>query len=214
VEDPVEYRLSLARQTEVHAKAGYDFALAGRTFMRQDPDVILLGEIRDEETARIAIRASITGHLVLSTLHTNDAISTVPRLLDFGVDSFLLSSSLLAIISQRLVRKICQYCKEPYRATEDDLWKLKLAGINEALDPTYTGAGCPACGQSGHAGRTVVSEIMIMDDEMRDLVTSSASIKTIKDAAVRKGMRFLREDGIGKVREGITSISEILRVLG
>jgi len=214
VEDPVEYRLSLAKQTEVNLKAGYDFALAGRNFMRQDPDVILLGEIRDEETAKIAVRASITGHLVLSTLHTNDAITSLPRLLDFGVDRFMLSSSLLAIVSQRLVRKICNHCKAEYEPDENDRLRLQLAGITEPLGRVYIGRGCEICSNTGYAGRTAIGEIMVIDDELRDHISTSASLQTIRESTIRKGMKPIRDDGMRKVREGITSIDEILRVIG
>jgi type II secretory ATPase GspE/PulE/Tfp pilus assembly ATPase PilB-like protein len=214
VEDPVEYRLSLVKQTAVNAKSGYDFAMAGRNFMRQDPDVILLGEIRDTETAKIAVRASVTGHLVMSTLHTNDAISAIPRLIDLGVDRFLLSSSLLAVISQRLVRKICPHCKTAYRPTEDDLLRLKFAGINDQITTAFKGAGCSSCNSKGYIGRTVIGEILVVDDEIKDLVSTGASIKSIKEAAIGKGMRFLREDGMRNVAKGITTIDEILRVAG
>ncbi|GBE00500.1 type II secretion system protein E [bacterium BMS3Abin07] len=214
VEDPVEYRLSLVKQTEVNPKAGYDFALAGRNFMRQDPDVILLGEIRDEETARIAIRASITGHLVLTTLHTNDAITAIPRLLDFGIDSFMLSSSLLAISSQRLVRKICPFCKTEYKLPDDIKLRLELSGVAGHIDTAHRGAGCAACNLTGYSGRTAIGEIMVIDDEIRDHISSSASLKTIKELAVGNGMRFLMEDGMNKVKDGITSIDEVLRVVG
>ncbi|GAB4389902.1 MAG: GspE/PulE family protein [Thermodesulfovibrionales bacterium] len=214
VEDPVEYKLSLTKQTNVNLKAGYDFAVAGRNFMRQDPDVILLGEIRDEETAKIAIRASITGHLVLSTLHTNDAITAIPRLLDFNVDRFLLSSSLLAIVSQRLVRKICPSCKAVYAPGDEDRLRLELAGIRDAVETAYRGEGCQACNHTGYAGRTVIGEIVIVDDEVRELIATSHSIKMIKDAVSKNGMRFLRQDGMVKVRQGVTSIDEVLRVAG
>jgi len=214
VEDPVEYKLSLVRQTEVNNKAGYDFALAGRNFMRQDPDVILLGEIRDEETAKIAVRASITGHLVLSTLHTNDAVTSVPRLLDFGVDSFLLSASLMAIVAQRLVRKICPECKKEYTPTDADYLRLGMIGITEHIPNSWMGTGCAACGQTGYAGRTVIGEIMVFNDEIRDLVSTGASIKTIKEAAVEHGMHFIREDGLNKIKTGTIPIDEVLRVLG
>lgn len=214
VEDPVEYRLSLVKQTEVNEKAGYDFALAGRNFMRQDPDVMLLGEIRDEETAKIAIRASITGHLVLSTLHTNDAITAIPRLLDLNVDRFLLSSSLLAIVSQRLVRKICSYCKKEYQPTDADRLRLKFAGTNEQIETAFVGAGCKACNSTGYAGRIAIGEIMIVDDEIKELVSTAASIKTIRDTMVKKKMRFLLESGMQNVRNGMTTIEEVLRVAG
>ncbi len=214
VEDPVEYRLSLVKQTAVNAKSGYDFAMAGRNFMRQDPDVILLGEIRDTETAKIAVRASVTGHLVMSTLHTNDAISAIPRLIDLGVDRFLLSSSLLAVISQRLVRKICPHCKTAYRPTEDEQHRLKFAGIDDQITTAFKGAGCSNCNSKGYIGRTVIGEILVVDDEIKDLVSTGASIKSIKEAATGKGMRFLREDGMRNVAKGITTIDEILRVAG
>ena len=214
VEEPVEYRLSLVKQTEVNDKSGYDFALAGRNFMRQDPDVILLGEIRDEETAKIAIRASITGHLVLSTLHTNDAVTSIPRLLDLDVDRFLLSSSLLAIISQRLVRKVCVYCREEYRPTDEDILRLQLAGSAEPIETAYKGSGCKACNSTGYAGRMSIGEIMVVDDEIKELISEASSIKTIRETMARKGMRFLMTDGIQKVKNGLTSIDEILRVAG
>jgi len=214
VEDPVEYHLSLAKQTEVNLKAGYDFALAGRNFMRQDPDVILLGEIRDEETARIALRASITGHLVLSTLHANDAITAIPRLLDFNADRFMLSTSILAVISQRLVRKICPVCKEPGTLDEQQRTQLEIAGIPLPDFPLMAGKGCDQCYDTGYAGRTVIGEVLILDEELRDLVATSASARALKETAQKKGTRFLREDAMKKVRDGITSLEEVLRVLG
>jgi type II secretory ATPase GspE/PulE/Tfp pilus assembly ATPase PilB-like protein len=214
VEDPVEYKLSLTKQTNVNLKAGYDFAVAGRNFMRQDPDVILLGEIRDEETAKIAIRASITGHLVLSTLHTNDAITAIPRLLDFNVDRFLLSSSLLAIVSQRLVRKLCASCRTVYTPGDEDMLRLELAGIKDEVEAAYRGDGCSACNHTGYAGRTAIGEVVVADDEVRELISTSHSIKMIKDAVSKNGMKFLKEDGMTKVKHGITSIDEVLRVVG
>jgi type II secretory ATPase GspE/PulE/Tfp pilus assembly ATPase PilB-like protein len=214
VEDPVEYKLSLTKQTNVNLKAGYDFAVAGRNFMRQDPDVILLGEIRDEETAKIAIRASITGHLVLSTLHTNDAITAIPRLLDFNVDRFLLSSSLLAIVSQRLVRKLCASCRTVYTPGDEDMLRLELAGIKDEVETAYRGEGCSACNHTGYAGRTAIGEVVVADDEVRELISTSHSIKMIKDAVSKNGMKFLKEDGMTKVKHGITSIDEVLRVVG
>ncbi|MBI5213196.1 MAG: type II/IV secretion system protein [Nitrospirae bacterium] len=212
VEDPVEYKLSLIKQTQVNEKAGYDFALAGRNFMRQDPDVMLLGEIRDEETAKIAIRASITGHLVLSTLHTNDAVTAIPRLLDLQVDRFLMSSSLLAIMAQRLVRKTCRYCKIEYSLNDHEASAFKEYGIS--LNNAFKGAGCPKCGGTGYAGRTVIGEILIIDDEIREMIYSGASIIAIKEAAVKKGMRPLKEDAVRKAAEGITTLDEVLRVAG
>ncbi|MCX5803970.1 MAG: GspE/PulE family protein, partial [Proteobacteria bacterium] len=212
VEDPVEYKLSFVKQTQVNEKVGYDFALAGRNFMRQDPDVMLLGEVRDEETAKIAIRASITGHLVLSTLHTNDAVTSIPRLLDLQVDKFLLSTSLLAIIAQRLVRKICRFCKIEYPLNDNEISQFKEYGI--LRDTGFKGKGCPKCNGTGYSGRTLIGEILTIDDEMRELIFSGAAITVLKKAALKKGMLPLREDGLKKAAEGITSLEEIIRVTG
>lgn len=212
IEDPVEYRLSMIKQTQVNIKAGYDFERAGKSFMRQDPDVILLGEIRDEETAKIAIRASITGHLVLSTLHTNDAVSAIPRLLDLNVDRFLMSSSLRAIMAQRLLRKICLYCKETYSLNEYERLVFKEVGIS--LDTGFRGKGCPKCDGIGYIGRTVAGEIFIVDDEIREMIDAGASVTAIKVAAVSKGMITLKEAALGKAAEGITTINDAMRVTG
>lgn len=210
VEDPVEYKLNLVKQTQVNEKAGYDFALAGRNFMRQDPDVMLIGEIRDEETAKIAIRASITGHLVLSTLHTNDAVTAIPRLIDLQVDRFLMSSSLLAIMAQRLLRKICSYCKIEYSLDSYEAAVFKEHGFS--LNSAWKGKGCPKCSGTGYFGRTVIGEILIIDDEMRELIYSGASVIALKAAAVKKGMVPLKQDAVGKAAKGITTLEEVLRV--
>jgi type II secretory ATPase GspE/PulE/Tfp pilus assembly ATPase PilB-like protein len=212
VEDPVEYKLSFVKQTQVNDKVGYDFALAGRNFMRQDPDVMLLGEIRDEETAKIAIRASITGHLVLSTLHTNDSITAIPRLLDLNVDRFLMSSALLAVMAQRLLRKICHSCKTEYDLDEHEKEIFKEYDITRTT--AFKGKGCPKCGNTGYSGRTLIGEILIINDEIRELIFTSASVNAIKAAAVRSGMRVLREDGIRKAADGITTLEEVIRVAG
>jgi type II secretory ATPase GspE/PulE/Tfp pilus assembly ATPase PilB-like protein len=212
VEDPVEYKLSFVRQTQVNEKVGYDFALAGRNFMRQDPDVMLLGEVRDEETARIAIRASITGHLVLSTLHTNDAVTSIPRLLDLRVDRFLLSTSLLAIIAQRLLRKICRFCKVEYPLSESE--KNQFLEFGVSAETGFRGHGCAKCGNTGYSGRTVIGEILIIDDEMRELIFSEAAITAMRSAALNKGMILLKEDGLKKAAQGITSLEEVIRVTG
>lgn len=212
VEDPVEYKLSLIKQTQVNDKVGYDFALAGRNFMRQDPDVMLLGEIRDENTAKIAIRASITGHLVISTLHTNDAVTSIPRLLDLNADRFLLSSSLLAIMAQRLVRRICRHCKEEYELSAEEAALFREQGIE--ISRAYRGKGCQKCGGSGYSGRTVIGEIMKIDDEIRELIYSGASVIAIQENAVKKGMKPLKSDGLSKAAKGITTLDEVLRVAG
>ncbi len=219
VEDPVEYKLSFVKQTSVNLKAGYDFALAGKTFMRQDPDVMLLGEIRDEETAKIAIRASITGHLVLSTLHTNDAITSIPRLMDFNTDRFMLSSSILAVVAQRLVRKLCSYCKEEYEVTPEDLKSLLAPGETELdtgkvkLTKAFRVKGCTICGKTGYMGRSVVGEILIVNSEIKALISDGASLHKIEDAALRGGMVPLKISGLSKVAEGVTSIDEIVRLI-
>ncbi len=219
VEDPVEYKLSFVKQTSVNLKAGYDFALAGRNFMRQDPDVMLLGEIRDEETARIAVRASITGHLVLSTLHTNDAVTSIPRLLDFGIDRFMLSSSLLAVVSQRLVRKLCSHCKEEYEVPEDELKQLNLpenrimCGVDVNIKKACRAVGCSMCSNTGYIGRTVVGEILVVNDEIKELVSEAASLSRVKDEALKNGMIPLKVSGIEKIKENLTSIDEIVRLI-
>jgi type II secretory ATPase GspE/PulE/Tfp pilus assembly ATPase PilB-like protein len=213
VEDPVEYRLSMVKQTSVSEKAGYSFESAGRTFMRQDPDVILLGEIRDEETATIALRASITGHLVLSTLHTNDAVSTIPRLVNFNIDRFLLSSALLAVIGQRLVRRICSSCKVEYELKPGELESMGFSGLDD-IKSTYKGEGCPDCIGSGYSGRTTVGEIFIVDQHIKELIYTGASANAMLDVALEKGMKTMRENGIQKAIRGITTFEEVLRVAG
>jgi type II secretory ATPase GspE/PulE/Tfp pilus assembly ATPase PilB-like protein len=212
VEDPVEYKLSFVRQTQVLEKAGYDFALAGRNFMRQDPDVILLGEIRDEETAKIAIRASITGHLVVSTLHTNDAVTSIPRLIDLNVDKYLMSSSLLAIISQRLARKVCHYCKKDYAFNNEELSLFQEYGMKPAAG--FKGTGCKRCNGTGYLGRTVIGEVLVVDDEIKELIFEGASAPAIKEKAIQKGMRPLKHHAMLKAAQGITTIDEVLRVAG
>jgi type II secretory ATPase GspE/PulE/Tfp pilus assembly ATPase PilB-like protein len=212
VEDPVEYKLSLTKQSQVNEKAGYDFAFAARNFMRQDPDIMLIGEIRDEETAKIAVRTSITGHLVLSTIHANDAVTSIPRLIDLKVDKFLVSSSLLAIIAQRLARRICPFCKTEYTLNDEEQEIFKAYKIQ--INTSYRGTGCIKCNGSGYAGRLVIGEILTIDDELRELIYSDVPITVIQSAAVRKGMLPLKEDGLQKVSQGIISLDELLRVTG
>jgi type II secretory ATPase GspE/PulE/Tfp pilus assembly ATPase PilB-like protein len=212
VEDPVEYKLSFIKQTQVNEKAGYDFALAGRTFMRQDPDVVLLGEVRDEETAKIAVRASITGHLVISTLHTNDAVTAIPRLLDLSVDRYMLSASLLAIIAQRLTRCICNHCKTEYTLTEEEADALSEIGVTTTTG--FKGTGCPKCNMTGYSGRTIIGEVLTVDDDIRELIYSGASITALKDSACRNGMRLIRHDALLKASRGITTVEEALRISG
>lgn len=212
IEDPVEYKLSMVRQSQVNEKTGYDFAFAARNFMRQDPDVMLIGEIRDEETAKIAIRTSITGHLVLSTIHTNDALTSIPRLLDLKVDKFLLSSSLLAIIAQRLARKICSSCKTAH--TPNDHEKRLFQEYGMTVEKIFRGQGCDRCNGLGYVGRVVIGEILIIDDEMRELIYADVPITAMHATAVKKGMIPLKQDGLIKVAQGITSLEELIRVAG
>jgi general secretion pathway protein E len=199
VEDPVEYELPGIGQTQVNARIDLTFAKALRAFLRQDPDVIMVGELRDSETAQIAIQASLTGHLVLATVHTNDAPSTVARLIDMGVEPFLLSSSLLGVLAQRLVRKLCPHCKR--RADDPDTGQ-----------PRWHPVGCPECSHTGYKGRTGVYELMVVNDALQALIHRGASEAEISAAAIDQGLRTMREDGERLVREGITSLEEVLRV--
>ena len=209
-EDPIEYLLPLTRQTQVNEEIGYTFARAIRSFLRLDPDVILVGEVRDEETAEMAVRAALTGHLFLSTLHTNDAISSISRLRDMKIPFDLMSSALKGVIAQRLVRKICPYCKETYQPP-----KHLLKYYNLPMDLTYfRGKGCPHCRGKGYLGRTVVCEIFYVDEEIASLIASGASIVEIYKLARQKGFRTLQEDARDKVLGGITTVEEIKRVVG
>lgn len=218
VEDPVEYKLSFVKQSSVNIKAGFDFSVAGRSFMRQDPDVMLLGEIRDEETAQIAARASVTGHLVLSTLHTIDAVTSIPRLLDFNIDRFMLSSSLLAVVAQRLVRKLCPTCKEEYNVTEEEFKSIELTEedkkyIDVSLLKTACRAkGCDSC-ERGYMGRTVIGEILIVNAEIRELIAEGATMGKVREAAITGGMVPMKISVLQKVIDKITSIEEIIRVV-
>lgn len=208
VEDPVEYELPLVRQTQVNVKAGLTFAAGLRSILRQDPDVVMIGEIRDRETADIAIQASLTGHLVFSTLHTNDAASAVTRLIDMGVEPFLISSSVIGILAQRLVRVICQKCKEKYTPGSE---VLKDLGLKEGTG-FYKGKGCDACKNTGYAGRIGIFEFLRLSDDIKKLIVAKTSSEEIKKTALREGMRALHDDGLDKVRKGITTIEEVLRV--
>lgn len=212
IEDPVEYHLNFVRQTEVNEKSGYTFASSARTFMRQDPDVMLLGEIRDKETAQIAIRGSITGHLLLSTLHATDAVASIPRLLELGMDKLLLSSTLLAVLAQRLVRKICHYCKEEYELSEKERKVFHRANMD--VTRAYRGAGCSRCGGSGFAGRSSIAEVMVMNTELQELIYAGASMEAIFQAAQRGGMVPLFSEGLNQVAAGHTSLQEVQRVVG
>jgi len=210
VEEPVEIQQPGISQIEVNSKIGLTFAAGLRSILRQDPNVILVGEIRDLETAEIAIQASLTGHLVLSTLHTNDASSAITRLVDMGVEPFLVGSSLAGVVAQRLVRVLCHHCREGYEASEEELREIGVKPPGRPV-PVYRPVGCPACNQTGYRGRIGIFEFMLVDDEIRGLVTSQIDSKTIRAKAVSKGMRTLRTDGARKVVQGVTSVAEVLR---
>src|SRR5215510_1590883 len=211
-EDPVEYNLKGVNQVQINEGVGRTFAAALRSFLRQDPDVILVGETRDLETAQISIRAALTGHLVFSTLHTNDCPSTIARLLDMGIPSFLLSSALMLILAQRLGRKICTECKEPYEGHEDQL--VPLGHVHQGVGKVtfYKGRGCQTCSFTGMKGRVAIYEVMPITEELRDLILKDASTAEIREIAQRAGMRSLRQAGLMKVIEGTTTIEEVLRV--
>ena len=188
------------------------FASALRSFLRQDPDIIMVGEIRDFETAEISVKAALTGHLVLSTLHTNDAPSTITRLLNMGIEPFLVSSSVILILAQRLARKICPQCKIEDKVPVTALLKLGFAE-DEAKDiKCFKGKGCPLCNNSGYKGRVALYEVMTVKDEIKELILEGASAQELKKVAIRLGIKTLRKSGLNKVKEGVTSIDEVLRV--
>ena len=213
IEDPVEYQLHGIGQIQVNPKIELTFASGLRSILRQDPDVIMVGEIRDLETAEIAIQAALTGHLVFSTLHTNDSFGSITRLLDMGIEPFLVSSSVIAVMAQRLVRRLCASCRAPYQPTREELEELGITPQRMLGKSAYKpGEGCAQCKRTGYRGRTGIHELLVVDDEVRTLVMKSADAATIRRAATARGMNTLREDGADKVVEGLTSIEEILRV--
>lgn len=220
IEDPVEYQIKGVNQIQVNTKTGLTFASGLKSIVRQDPNVILVGEIRDEETASIAVNAALTGHLVLSTLHTNDAATTIPRLLEMGIEPFLLASSVNMVVAQRLVRKICTNCRESGSASLEDLKsELPMELVKKILDKTgknvtiYTGKGCDVCKHTGYLGRVGIYEVMPMSDKIREAVVAKKDADMIKKIAVEEGMRTMIEDGLEKVKLGVTSIEELLRVV-
>ena len=210
VEDPIEYQIPGINQVQVNAKIDLTFARALRAFLRQNPDIIMVGEIRDKETAEIAINASLTGHLVLSTLHTNDAAGAPTRLIDMGVEPFLVASSLLGIVAQRLIRKVCQKCKEPHTPGEFEMTELGITELPPGAQ-IFKAVGCPICSQSGYSGRTVIHELLTVDDTIRSLIIRNTDAGTLKKAAIKNGMATLREDGVNKVLQGITTVDELMR---
>ncbi len=210
VEDPIEYHLPVANQVQVHDKIGMTFSAALRSLLRQDPDVVMLGEIRDAETARIAVQAALTGHLVLSTLHTNDAPASITRLINVGVEPYLISAAVNAILAQRLVRKICKECKEQYTPTDEMKEFLEMQGFRGAA--MFRGKGCDRCRKTGYSGRLGIYELLVMDDALRDLVTRNLDVNQLRKLCRERGLVTLREDGYQKVMKGLTTIEEILRV--
>jgi len=213
VEDPVEYRIPGINQVQVNPKAGLTFASALRSILRSDPDVVLLGEIRDHETAQIAIEASLTGHLVLSTLHTNDAPSAVTRLIEMDIEPFLVGSALDCVVAQRLARKLCDKCKQPYQPSFDDLAALRFAQPGDPQPTLYKPTGCTACSNTGYRGRIALHEVMTVSEDIERLAVARASSAEIGRLAIEQGMTTLRQDGWAKALQGLTSIDEILRVV-
>jgi general secretion pathway protein E len=212
IEDPIEYQVEGISQIQVASKKGMTFATALRHVLRQDPDVIMVGEVRDIETARMAIQSSLTGHLVFSTLHTNDSAGAVSRLLDLGVEPYLVSSSLIAIIAQRLVRRVCPNCKKPAEPSPHELRELGLGETAGNEGTFFVGTGCEKCFQTGYRGRTGIYEIMMINEHVQNLIYKRETAGTIKRVALDAGLQTLRMDGARKVLGGVTTIAEVLRV--
>lgn len=209
VEDPVEFQLQLINQFQVNERVGLTFASVLRSLLRQDPDILMVSELRDGETAKIAIQAALTGHLVFSTLHTNDACSAVTRLANLGVEGYLIGASLNAILAQRLCRRICAKCKEVYEPTRGIRTMVQQMGLE--INHFYRGAGCARCRNTGYSGRIAIHELLVLDDAMRETINSNATLQSITDHARRSGMIPLRYDGLRKVKEGLTTIEEVLK---
>ena len=209
VEDPIEYDLDGISQTQINTRIEMSFARALRTILRQDPDVVMIGEIRDLETAQIAVQASLTGHLVFATLHTNDAVSAVTRLVDMGVEPFLLASSMIGVGAQRLVRRLCVECRKPFRPEPA---QLRALGFTPAQGTFYAAQGCPACNHTGYKGRTGIYELLIVDDDLRRLIHDRASEQALREHALSRGTRSLRDDGMRLAAEGAISLEEVVRV--
>ena len=210
VEDPVEYELGFTNQVNVHESIGFTFASALRSLLRQDPDVIMIGEIRDGETARIAVQASLTGHLVLSTLHTNDAPSSITRLVNIGIEPYLISAAVNSVLAQRLVRKLCENCRQPVNdPTPGQRAYLEANGLG--ADSLFAGAGCDRCRHTGYKGRLGIYELMVVDDEIRDVVTRNGTVTELRRIVRQRGMQTLRDDGLKKITAGLTTVEEIMR---
>jgi len=222
LEDPVEYYLKGVNQSQVNPEVGYTFAVGLRSILRQDPDIIQVGEIRDNETAELAIHAALTGHIVLSTLHTNDAFGALPRLVDMKVEPFLLASTVNVIVAQRLVRKVCSYCKVVEPASQElsdqiarELMHMPPASVpNEFKDlktiPLSRGKGCPRCDESGYSGRTAISEVLAITDSMQKIIVTGLTNEKLKEEFSRQGLLSLKQDGVLKVLQGVTTMEEIM----
>lgn len=215
IEDPIEYSLAGTTQIQVNNQVGLTFANGLRSILRQDPNIIMVGEIRDSETAGIAVNAALTGHLVLSTLHTNDAATTFPRLIDMGVPPFLVASTINIAMGQRLIRKICDDCKEEKILTPNEIKSLSevIPDLGSRGRKFYTGKGCVSCGHTGYQGRIGIREVLEVNEDIRQLIMTRANAQQIKDAAVKHGMTTMLEDGIEKAVKGITTIEEVLRII-
>jgi len=216
IEDPIEYAVDEIEQIQVNARFGLTFANGLRSILRQDPNIIMVGEIRDAETASIAVNTALTGHLLLSTLHTNDAATTLPRLLDMGIEEYLVASTVSIAIGQRLVRKICKECKEKIAMThamKEALAQTPYATLLVNSDFVYKGKGCGECNDSGYKGRICINEVLVADNEIREAILRRASANEIKKIAVKNGMTTMFEDGFQKVKDGITTVEEVLRVI-
>ncbi|MGG1550670.1 GspE/PulE family protein [Paenibacillus ferrarius] len=209
IEDPVEYQLQGINQVHVNPTIGLTFAAGLRSILRQDPNIVMVGEIRDSETAEIAIRASLTGHLVLSTLHTNDSVSTITRFRDMGVEPYLIASSLIGVVAQRLVRRICTECKVAYTPTEQEQFFMRNKGIH--VDRLHKGTGCGNCNRTGYRGRFAIHEILVVNEELRKLISNKASVQEMRTAAQANGLIQLMDDGIQKVKQGYTTLQEVIR---
>ncbi len=213
IEDPIEYAVSDIEQIQVNAKTGLSFANGLRSILRQDPNIIMVGEIRDSETAGIAVNTALTGHLLLSTLHTNDAATTLPRLLDMGIEEYLVASTVSIAIGQRLVRKICTHCKEKIEITKSMKETLYQLGKKYNDETLYKGKGCDKCNKSGYSGRICINEVLVANDVIREAILRKASAAEIKNLATKQGMTTMLEDGLGKALSGQTTLEEVLRVI-
>jgi type IV pilus assembly protein PilB len=213
VEDPIEYEVEGVNQTQVHARIDLSFARSLRHILRQDPDIILVGEVRDYETAEMAFRAALTGHLVLSTLHTNDAPSAATRLVDMKIEPYMIASCVIGVLAQRLVRRICSRCKEQYEPTNLEIEELRLKPEQAQRVRFYRGRGCEQCRNTGHYGRVGLYELMVMNTDVRDLIVRNANAAELRQAAIRSGMKTMRYDGLSKMNAGMTSAGEVIKVL-